>query len=125
LSFRTWRYIPASGLANEMVEAADEKMLTKAIARYGRMGPLCIDELGYVQLDRHGAELLFQVLTDREANKAVAIVLTEPFSGRFTTLTDLRPCAAMVDRLAHVGAIIETGAASYLLAASQARWQNS
>ncbi|MER6002562.1 ATP-binding protein [Nonomuraea angiospora] len=47
-----------------MVEAADEKVLTKTIARYGRVDLLCIDELGYMELDRHGAELLFQVLTE-------------------------------------------------------------
>lgn len=34
---------------------------------------LCIDELGYMELDRHGAELLFQVLTEREEKNSVAI----------------------------------------------------
>ncbi|WP_432947773.1 ATP-binding protein [Kribbella sp. CA-253562] len=38
--------------ANELVEAADEVTLTETIARYGRVDVLCIDELGYVQLDR-------------------------------------------------------------------------
>ncbi|EXU61537.1 hypothetical protein Z951_46775 [Streptomyces sp. PRh5] len=43
---------------NELVEAADGKQLNKTIARYGRVDLLCIDELGYRELDRHGAELL-------------------------------------------------------------------
>lgn len=34
--------------------------------RYGRVDLLLIDELGYINLDRRGAELLFQVLTERE-----------------------------------------------------------
>jgi hypothetical protein len=46
--------------------AADEKTLSKTIARYGRVDLLCIDELGYMQLDRRGAELLSQILTERE-----------------------------------------------------------
>src|SRR6266487_3816042 len=33
-------------LVNELVEAADDKQLTKTIARYGRVDLLCIDELG-------------------------------------------------------------------------------
>jgi hypothetical protein len=33
-----------------------------------------------MQLDRHGAELVFQILTDREESKAVAIASNEPFS---------------------------------------------
>lgn len=60
------RYALAARLVNELVEAADEKQLTKTIARYGRVDLLCIDELGYLELDRHGAEMLFQVLTERE-----------------------------------------------------------
>ena len=42
------------------------RQLPKTIARYGRVDLLCIDELGYMELDRRGAELLFQVLTERE-----------------------------------------------------------
>ena len=33
---------------------------------YGRVDLLEIDELGYLKLDRRGAEMLFQVLTERE-----------------------------------------------------------
>lgn len=64
------RYVPATKLVDELVEAADEKMLSKAIALYGRVDLLCIDELGYKELDRRGTELLFQVLTEREEKTA-------------------------------------------------------
>jgi DNA replication protein DnaC len=37
------RYVLATKLVNELVEAADEKMLAKTIARYGRVDLLCID----------------------------------------------------------------------------------
>ncbi len=60
------KYTLATKLVNELVEAADERQLAKTIARYGRVDLLCIDELGYMELDRRGAELLFQVLTERE-----------------------------------------------------------
>ncbi|WP_318656350.1 ATP-binding protein [Spongiactinospora rosea] len=43
----------AAKLVNEPVEAADEKVLTKTIARYGRVDLLCIDELGYMELGHH------------------------------------------------------------------------
>ena len=67
------RYALATKLVNELVEAADERQLAKTIARYGRVDLLCIDELGYMELDRRGAELLFQVLTEREETASVAI----------------------------------------------------
>lgn len=69
----------ATKLVNELVEAADDKQRAKTIARYGRVDLLCIDELGYMALDRHGAELLFQVLTEREENAGVAIASNESF----------------------------------------------
>ncbi|MGI5171457.1 IS21-like element helper ATPase IstB [Spirillospora sp. CA-253888] len=115
------RYTLATKLVNELVEAADDKQLNKTIARYGRVDLLCIDELGYMELDRHGAELLFQVLTEREENASVAIASNESFGGWTKTFTDPRLCAAIVDRLTFGGAIIETGTDSYRLAQSQAR----
>jgi DNA replication protein DnaC len=110
------RYTLASKLVNELVEAADDKQLSKTIARYGRVDLLCLDELGYMELDRRGAELLFQVLTEREERSAIAIASNEPFSGWTKTFTDPRLCAAIVDRLTFAGQIIETGTISYRLA---------
>jgi DNA replication protein DnaC len=114
------RYTLASKLANELVEAADDKQLTKTINRYGRVNLLCIDELGYMELDRRGAELLFQVLTEREEKASVAIASNESFSGWTRTFTDPRLCAAIVDRLTFNGTIIETGTQSYRLARMKA-----
>jgi hypothetical protein len=48
---------------------------------HGRVDLLCIDELGYMELDRRGAELLFQVLTEREEKNSVAIASNESFAG--------------------------------------------
>lgn len=113
------KYTLATKLANELVEAADEMILSKTIARYGRVDLICIDELGYMQLDRRGAELLFQVLTEREEKASVAIASNESFAGWTKTFTDPRLCAAIVDRLTFGGTIIETGTDSYRLAHSR------
>jgi DNA replication protein DnaC len=110
------RYVLAAKLVNELVEAADDKQLGKTIARYGRVDLLCIDELGYMELDRRGAELLFQVLTEREEKNSVAIASNESFSGWTKTFSDPRLCAAIIDRLTYGANIIETGSDSYRLA---------
>ena len=110
------KYTLATKLVTELVEAADEKILAKIIARYGRVDLLCVDELGYMELDKRGAELLFQVLTEREEKNSVAIASNESFSGWTKTFTDPRLCAAIVDRLTFGGNIIETGTDSYRLA---------
>ena len=115
------RYVLASRLVNELAEAENDRALTKVITRYGRVDLLCLDELGYLQLDRRGTELLFQVLTEREEKTAIAIASNEPFSGWTKTFTDPRLCAAIVDRLTYDATTIETGTTSYRLAHTRAR----
>ncbi len=111
----------AATLVNELVEAADERQLSGTIARYGRVELPCLDELGYMELDRRGAELLFQVLTEREEKTAIAS--NDSFSGWTKTFTDPRLCAAIVDRLAFGGNISETGTSSYRLAHARTQRQ--
>lgn len=115
------KYTHATKMVNELAEAAGDKTLARTIAKYGRVDLLLIDELGYMQLDRHGAELLFQVLTEREEKNSVAIASNQPFSGWANTFTDPRLCSAIVDRLTYNGTIVETGTTSYRLAHTRAR----
>lgn len=77
---RSVRYVTAAQLVNELAEAADERRLSRVVARYGRLQLLCLDELGYVQLDAKGSELLFQVITEREEKSSVAVASNLPFS---------------------------------------------
>ena len=74
-----------------------------------------MDELGYLQLYRRGAELLFEVLTDGKSTRPSPLP-PEPFSSWTKTFTDPRFCAAIVDRLTFAGQIIETGSSFYRLA---------
>lgn len=72
----------------------------------GTDGWICfVDELGYMEQDKRGAELLFQVLTEREEKAFVAIATNESFSGWTKTFTDPRLCAAIVDRIQGVTAV--------------------
>ncbi|MDQ0780064.1 DNA replication protein DnaC [Streptomyces aurantiacus] len=119
------RYTTAAALVNELVEAADDKQLGKTIARYGRVDLLEIDERGYLELDRRGAEMLFQVLTEREEKSSIAIASNEAFTGWSRTFTDPRLCAAIVDRLTFNATIIETGTEPYRLAKTKARAQKT
>jgi DNA replication protein DnaC len=113
---RRARYTTCAGLANELAEAANDHHLTRLVARYGRYDLLAIDELGYVHLDEHSAELLFQILTEREERAAIAIATNAPFSEWNKTFTDKRLAAAVVDRVTYRAHIIQTGTISYRLA---------
>jgi DNA replication protein DnaC len=112
---RSVRYTTTAALVNELVEAADERILAKTIGRYGRLDLLCLDELGYLHLDPRGAELLFQVITEREERASIAVASNAAFSEWGQTFTDPRLAAAVVDRLTFNALIIQTGTDSYRL----------
>jgi DNA replication protein DnaC len=118
---RSVRYATTAALVNELVEAADERTLAKTIGRYGRLDLLCCDELGYLHLDPRGAELLFQVITEREEQASIAVASNAPFSEWGQTFTDPRLAAAVVDRLTFNALIIPTGTDSYRLRATRTR----
>lgn len=118
---RRVRYVTAAGLANELAEAADERTLSRVVARYGRLDLICLDELNYIHLDPRGAELLFQILTEREERASVAVASNAPFSEWGQTFSDPRLAAAVVDRLTFRAHIIETGSESYRLRVSRRR----
>jgi DNA replication protein DnaC len=118
---RRVRYATAAQLVNELAEAADERRLSRIVARYGRLDLLCLDELGYVTLDGRGAELLFQILTEREEKASVAVASNLPFSEWGQIIPDPRLVAAIVDRLTFNAHIIETGTQSYRLRTTRTR----
>lgn len=115
------RYTTAANLVNELAEAADDRQLSKVIARYGRVDLLCLDEFGYLELDKAGAKLLFQIFTDREERRAIAIASNAPFSEWKRTFTDERLCTAIIDRMTYNAHIVETGTDSYRLATTRGK----
>lgn len=113
------RYVTCAQLVNELVEAADERILSRVVARYGRLDLLLLDELGYVQIDPRGAELLFQIITEREERASIALASNLPFSEWGSVFPDPRLVAAIVDRITFNAHILETGTDSYRLRTSK------
>jgi DNA replication protein DnaC len=116
---RRVRYVTTAQLVNELVEAADDRVLSRVVARYGRLDLLCLDELGYVKIDPRGAELLFQIITEREERASISIATNLPFSEWGTVFPDPRLVSAIVDRVTFNAHILETGTQSYRLRTSK------
>lgn len=118
---RRVRYLTTAQLVNELVEAADGRQLSRVVGRYARLDLLLLDELGYVQIDTRGAELLFQIITEREERASIGIGTNLPFSEWGTVVADPRLVAAIVDRVTFNAHILETGTQSYRLRTSKTR----
>ena len=116
---RRVRYVTTAALVNELPEAADERQLSRVVGRYGRLDLLLLDELGYIKIDARGAELLFQIITEREERASIGIATNLPFSEWGSVFPDPRLVAAIVDRVTFNAHILETGTASYRLRTSK------
>ncbi len=103
----TTRFVTGCGLVNELIEAKKGKILSRLIQRYARYGLLILDELGYVPFSREGAELLFQVLTQRHERASVIITSNLGFADWTQIFGEATLTAALLDRLTHKAFILE------------------
>ncbi len=109
------RFVTCCGLANELIEARDEKSLSRVIKRYSSYGLLIVDELGYVPLSREGAELIFQVLAERHEKRSVIITSNLGFGDWVQVFRDATLTAALLDRVTHRAHVIKCSWESYRL----------
>lgn len=109
------RFVTGCALTNELIEANDEKQISRIVKRYVGYELLVLDELGYVPFSREGAELLFQVLAERHERKSVIITSNLGFSDWTQIFGDPTLTAALLDRITHNSHIIHCDWDSYRL----------
>lgn len=115
------RFATTAGLVNELLEARDDKSLSRVVARYGRVELLILDELAYVPLAPAEAELLFQVLDERSETSSIVLTTNLPFGEWTKVFPEPRLCKAVVDRLTFNAHIVETGTDSWRFRSSVER----
>src|SRR5271168_4190144 len=69
----------AAALVHELLEARDEKRLLRLQRQLAGYKLLIIDELGYVPLSQTGAELLFEVFSQRYERGSTVVTSNLPF----------------------------------------------
>ena len=74
---------------HELLEARDEKRLLRLQKQLTGYQLLIVDELGYVPLSPSGAELLFEVITQRYERGSVIVTSNLPFD-EWTSVTDVQ-----------------------------------
>ena len=82
---------------------------------------LIIDELGFVPLSKTGAELLFELISQRYERGATLITSNLPFDEWTETLGSERLTGALLDRLTHHVSILAMNGDSYRLKQSAGR----
>ena len=97
----TVAFTTAASLVNQLMEARDERRLLKLQRELAAVKLLIVDELGYVPLSATGAELLFEVLSQRYERGSTIITSNLPFEDWTQVLASERLTGALLDRLTH------------------------
>jgi DNA replication protein DnaC len=114
-------FVTAAALVHELIEARDEKRLLRLQRQLAMHKLLIIDELGYVPLSQTGAELLFEVFSQRYERGAMIVTSNLPFDEWTSVFGSERLTGALLDRLTHHVHILEMNGESYRLAYSKKR----
>jgi DNA replication protein DnaC len=110
---RRVRFTTLAGLANELQEAESRRELARVVGRYGRTELVVLDELGYLALPEGAAELVFQVISERNERASLICTTNLPFGEWTKVFPDPRLAKAVVDRITHRAHIIDTGSESW------------
>ena len=114
-------FITAAQLVHQLMEARDEKRLLRLQRELQAPKLLIVDELGYVPLSSTGAELLFEVFSQRHERSSTIVTSNLPFEEWTSVLGSERLTGALLDRLTHHVHILTMNGDSYRLAQSTAR----
>ena len=94
-------------LVTQMIEAREQRQLTRLKTQLAKLDLLILDELGYVPTSKLGAELLFDVISTAYERTSVIVTSNLPFESWTEVLGSERLTGATLDRLTHRCHIIE------------------
>ena len=107
------RFFTAAQLVTRLEETQKLYQLDRFLTQLDKTDLLVIDELGYLSFSRAGAELLFQVFTDRYERASLLITSNLAFSDWGQIFQGERMTAALLDRLTHRCHIFQMNGESY------------
>jgi len=110
---RRVRFTTLAALANELQEAESRRELGRVVGRYARTELVVLDELGYLNLPEGAAELVFQVISERNERASLIVTTNLSFGDWTKVFPDPRLAKAVVDRITHKAHIIDTGTESW------------
>jgi DNA replication protein DnaC len=101
-------------MINHLTTAQIKGVLGNTLRSYVRPNLLLLDELGYLPIDKRGADLLFQVVAARYETGSIVLTTNRPFR-EWGTLFDMDNtlATALIDRLMHHGEAIVIQGDSY------------
>ena len=108
-------FISCHDLIMQLNKAHAENRLEAKLKHFAKYKLLIIDEIGYLPIDKQGANLLFQLINKRYEKNSTIITTNQPFSKWGEVFSDITLANAILDRLIHHSSIIKITGPSYRL----------
>lgn len=109
------RYTTAIDIVNDLYASLSDKTFEFKLAKYLKPRILIIDELGYLPIDKKGADSIFQVISKRYERGSIVLTSNLAFKEWGKIFSDNTTASAIIDRLVHHAEIIKIEGESYRL----------
>ncbi len=106
-------FISCHDLIQNLKKAHEENRLETRLKHYNKYKLLIIDEIGYLPIDKQGANLFFQLIAKRYEHTSTIITTNQPFSKWGEVFSDMTLANAILDRLLHHSHVIKIVGPSY------------
>ncbi len=113
------RFTTVAALVHELIEAANDCRLQRLQKQLASQDVLILDELGFVPLSKAGAEMLFEIISQRYERGSIIITSNLPFDEWTEVFGSERLTGAILDRLTHYVHILEMNGESFRLRQSR------
>lgn len=109
------RFMDCARLVDDLKDAQSRGILKKRLKYYSHSKLLIIDELGYLDIDESGADLLFQLVSARYEQRSTVITTNVGIGGWAKVFGDEVAASAIADRVCHHCHVIKITGRSYRL----------
>jgi DNA replication protein DnaC len=115
------RFITAASLVHGLLEASDERRLLRLQRQLASYKLLIIDELAYAPLSTVGADLLFDIVSQRYERGSTIITSSLPFEDWISVFGTAQLTGAVLDRLIHYAHVLHMHGESYRMRQSNSQ----
>jgi DNA replication protein DnaC len=108
-------FISCHDLIQQLNKAHSENRLEARLKHFAKYKLLIVDEIGYLPVDKQGANLFFQLIAKRYEKNSTIITTNQPFGKWVEIFSDATLANAILDRLLHHSHIVKITGPSYRL----------
>lgn len=118
-------FTSASTMLNDLAAQDGAMALQRRIRHYSSPKLLVIDEVGWLSYDHRYADLLFEIVSQRNQQRSIVLTTNRPFKEWNEIFPNAACVVALVDRLIHKAEIVQIEGESYRLKEAKERAERS